>query len=87
MADAQLAQIVVHRHPGQGAEMLAQRALAALFLLAEFLQYKVFIQAARKPGDELIQQRFLRCGGGYQWRNDGASTSSPAGRKATPPAG
>ena len=64
MADAQLAQVVVHRHPGQGAEMLAQRALAALFLLAEFLQYKVFIQAARKPGDELIQQRFLRCGGG-----------------------
>lgn len=57
MADAQLAQIVVHRHPGQGAEMLAQRALAALFLLAEFLQYKVFIQAARKPGDE--QGKFM----------------------------
>ena len=64
MADAQLAQIVVDRHPGQGAELLAQRALAALLLLAEFLQYKVFIQAARKRGDELIQQRFLRRGGG-----------------------
>ncbi len=56
MADAQLAQIVVHRHPGLGAELLAQRALAALRLLAEFLQHKAFVKAARQGGNELIEQ-------------------------------
>lgn len=59
VADAQLAQVVVHRHPRLGAELLAQRALAALLLLAEFFQHKTFVQAARKPGDQLVQQRFL----------------------------
>jgi len=60
VADAQLAQIVVDRHPRLGAELLAQRALAALLLLAEFFQHETLVQTARKPGDELIQQRFLR---------------------------
>jgi hypothetical protein len=62
---------VVHRHPGLGAKLLAQRALAALLLLAEFLQHKAFVQAARKRGNELIQQRFLLVAEGYRWRSDG----------------
>ena len=59
VADAQLAKIVVHRHARLGAELLAQGALAALLLLAKLLQHKASVQAARKGGDQLVEQRLL----------------------------
>ena len=59
VADPQLAQVMINRHTGLRAELLAQCPLAALLLLAELLHHKAAVQAARQSGDEFVEQGFL----------------------------
>jgi Na+(H+)/acetate symporter ActP len=84
VADAQLAQIVVDGHPGLLAKLLAQRALAALLLLAETLQNKGRFRLAASAASSLSSSA-SRCVAGIIRRVAMALNVSASWAKAVRP--